>query len=238
MASKAKAIKQEPSESKLEARSALNKALEAAEAENERDQDLDDDYGDDADDKIDDRQDEEMPDEEENDDEDFTPTTTKQTKYTTKIQQPKPVQQASYIMKLFDRSVNLAKFDEETPLYPLCRAWMKNQPRATSIKSEKSSESSNVQTLEDGDVIEIPKVRIRSKTKPLLSRPDNKINKKDFDKKIDSEIWTKEKLFEYHKSRWQEERERHIENSRVFEEKHFAANFELLESLMKEDGDE
>lgn len=28
-------------------------------------------------------------------------------------------QQQSYIMKLFDRSVNLAKFEEGTPLYPL-----------------------------------------------------------------------------------------------------------------------
>lgn len=33
------------------------------------------------------------------------------------------LQQASYVMKLFDRSVNLAKFDEETSLYPICRAW-------------------------------------------------------------------------------------------------------------------
>lgn len=35
----------------------------------------------------------------------------------------KPVssQQASYIMKLFDRSVNLAKFTEDTSLFPLCR---------------------------------------------------------------------------------------------------------------------
>ncbi|XP_067683280.1 protein lin-37 homolog [Haliotis asinina] len=34
----------------------------------------------------------------------------------------------SYIMKLFDRSVDLAQFEEATPLYPVCRAWMKNQP--------------------------------------------------------------------------------------------------------------
>ena len=31
-------------------------------------------------------------------------------------------------MKLFDRSVDLAQFDDSTPLYPVCRAWMKNQP--------------------------------------------------------------------------------------------------------------
>lgn len=34
-------------------------------------------------------------------------------------------------MKLFDRSVDLAQFTEDTPLYPICRAWMANQPRST-----------------------------------------------------------------------------------------------------------
>ncbi|XP_059617627.1 protein lin-37 homolog isoform X2 [Phlebotomus argentipes] len=33
--------------------------------------------------------------------------------------------QHSYVMKLFDRSVDLAKFDDSTPLYPICRAWIK-----------------------------------------------------------------------------------------------------------------
>lgn len=27
----------------------------------------------------------------------------------------------SYVMKLFDRSVDLAKFEERSPLYPICR---------------------------------------------------------------------------------------------------------------------
>lgn len=36
----------------------------------------------------------------------------------------------TYVMKLFDRSVDLAKFEEDTPLYPICRAWMVNQPRS------------------------------------------------------------------------------------------------------------
>jgi len=32
----------------------------------------------------------------------------------------------SYIMKLFDRSVDLAQFTPDTPLYPVCRAWIHN----------------------------------------------------------------------------------------------------------------
>jgi len=34
----------------------------------------------------------------------------------------------TYVMKLFDRSVDLAQFDEDAALYPICRAWLKNQP--------------------------------------------------------------------------------------------------------------
>lgn len=39
----------------------------------------------------------------------------------------------TYVMKLFDRSVDLAQFREDTPLYPVCRAWMANQPRNTTL---------------------------------------------------------------------------------------------------------
>lgn len=37
--------------------------------------------------------------------------------------------QHSYVMKLFDRSVDLAKFGDDAPLYPICRSWMQNQPQ-------------------------------------------------------------------------------------------------------------
>ncbi|KAM9852317.1 protein lin-37 homolog [Aulostomus maculatus] len=36
--------------------------------------------------------------------------------------------QNAYIIKLFDRSVDLAQFNTGTPLYPICRAWMRNNP--------------------------------------------------------------------------------------------------------------
>jgi len=173
-----------------------------------------------------DPQDEDVMDEE---DEEYAPVK-KEPKSSVKI--PKPVQLPSYIMKLFDRSVNLAKFEEDTPLYPLCRAWMKNQPRAPAVKSEKTSDPI-IQTVEDGDVVEMPKIRIR-KLKHVISRPENKLNKKDFDKLIDSEVWTKEKLLEYHRTQWLEEKARQIETSRIFEEKHFTANLQLLDSLRKD----
>ncbi|XP_028836382.1 protein lin-37 homolog [Denticeps clupeoides] len=36
--------------------------------------------------------------------------------------------QNAYIIKLFDRSVDLAQFSTNTPLYPICRTWMRNNP--------------------------------------------------------------------------------------------------------------
>ncbi|XP_018083847.1 protein lin-37 homolog isoform X2 [Xenopus laevis] len=36
----------------------------------------------------------------------------------------------TFIIRLFDRSVDLAQFSEETPLYPVCRAWLRNAPTA------------------------------------------------------------------------------------------------------------
>lgn len=36
-------------------------------------------------------------------------------------------------MKLFDRSVDLARFPEDTPLFPVCRAWIQNKPHDKSL---------------------------------------------------------------------------------------------------------
>ena len=38
--------------------------------------------------------------------------------------------QPAFVMKLFDRGVDLAQFDDSTPLYPICRAWIQNKPHA------------------------------------------------------------------------------------------------------------
>ena len=41
----------------------------------------------------------------------------------------------TYVMKLFDRSVDLAQFRETTPLYPIARDWIHNQPHGRSNRS-------------------------------------------------------------------------------------------------------
>lgn len=47
----------------------------------------------------------------------------------------------SYIMKLFDRSVDLAQFSQDTPLYAVCRAWIRNLSQVpATVRQPQSSE--------------------------------------------------------------------------------------------------
>lgn len=56
----------------------------------------------------------------------------------------------THVMKLFDRSVDLAQFNENTPLYPICRSWIKNQPHNNlNNQNRSSSPESDAQTDED-----------------------------------------------------------------------------------------
>ncbi|XP_068999176.1 protein lin-37 homolog isoform X2 [Embiotoca jacksoni] len=54
--------------------------------------------------------------------------------------------QNAYIIKLFDRSVDLAQFNTSTPLYPICRAWMRNNP---SVREPAPSPSSPHSMIEE-----------------------------------------------------------------------------------------
>lgn len=62
----------------------------------------------------------------------------------------------SFVMKLFDRSVDFAQFNEDTPLYALARAWMQNKPYGT--KSTDFQESG----ILDGDSLSSSQENIMS----------------------------------------------------------------------------
>lgn len=63
---------------------------------------------------------------------------------------PIPTLLDAYVIKLFDRSVDLAQFSENTPLYPICRAWMRNSPLVR--EHERSPSSPLPPLLEDEEV--------------------------------------------------------------------------------------
>uniref|UniRef100_A0A8C9PLR6 Lin-37 DREAM MuvB core complex component n=1 Tax=Spermophilus dauricus TaxID=99837 RepID=A0A8C9PLR6_SPEDA len=59
-----------------------------------------------------------------------------------------PQRSNTYVIKLFDRSVDLAQFSENTPLYPICRAWMRNSP---SVREREHSPSSPLPPLPEDE---------------------------------------------------------------------------------------
>ncbi|XP_022109044.1 protein lin-37 homolog [Acanthaster planci] len=56
--------------------------------------------------------------------------------------------QHSYVMKLFDRSVDLAQFRSTSSLYPVCREWMLNRPAGQRANRERSQ---SPEPLDDSD---------------------------------------------------------------------------------------
>lgn len=72
----------------------------------------------------------------------------------------------SYILKLYDRSVDLAQFSENTPLYPVCRAWIHNQPNNSGTYGNNHSPPSSSQDLHD-DAKDDPKKFIHQLPLPL-----------------------------------------------------------------------
>lgn len=144
-------LKEEETTSKTEARSKLNKALENAEAEKEKEQEPS------SSESESEKQEESVASKKSKVKAEKEDSPVVKEHKIPKL--PKPSQQASYIMKLFDRSVNLAKFTEDIPLYPLCRSWMSNAPRQLPVKTEKSIDA--VLHVEEGDVVEMPKGMLR-----------------------------------------------------------------------------
>ncbi|XP_017167858.1 protein lin-37 homolog isoform X2 [Mus musculus] len=76
-----------------------------------------------------------------------------------------PQRSNTYVIKLFDRSVDLAQFSENTPLYPICRAWMRNSP---TVRERERSPGSPLPPLpEDGEGSEV----INSKNRDVYKLP-------------------------------------------------------------------
>ncbi|XP_054639228.1 protein lin-37 homolog isoform X2 [Dunckerocampus dactyliophorus] len=60
--------------------------------------------------------------------------------------------QNAYIIKLFDRSVDLAQFNASTPLYPICRAWMRNNP---SVRERSEGAARSPQVIQEEEATDM-----------------------------------------------------------------------------------
>ncbi|XP_058839451.1 protein lin-37 homolog [Topomyia yanbarensis] len=149
----------------------------------------------------------------------------------------------SYIMKLFDRSVDLARFDESTPLYPICRSWMQNQPRlnpnrlsrpSSPIKRERNAEMADQyrnHELKEIRAMPAPDPAVYSYSRcpsPVGHNRDVPRTEIDFH----AEPISKAVLMAEHKQNWGQVRRKWQDRGRLVDQR-YAASFELLDALLQ-----
>uniref|UniRef100_A0A3B3DSL0 Lin-37 DREAM MuvB core complex component n=1 Tax=Oryzias melastigma TaxID=30732 RepID=A0A3B3DSL0_ORYME len=125
--------------------------------------------------------------------------------------------QNAYIIKLFDRSVDLAQFNTSTPLYPICRAWMKNNPSVresiTSPGSPPGMTEEEVTDMMNGkgqNVYRLPSptfCHVSSSGEPINLRIPQ-MEKPSVTKDIFTEVSSPESLRSDHMERWKKIRQK------------------------------
>jgi hypothetical protein len=165
------------------------------------------------------------------------PTPKRGTKSSSLTETPKP--QPSFVMKLFDRGVDLAQFDETTPLYPICRAWMHNKPHNARTTTEPDNESvaSEQEYREEGDdVYRLPPPEplpvdeygnpISIRIPPPLPRTDEEFDINYNDEDAPSPAL----LFQNHLDRWNLIRQRWKEAAH-YNERRYENSFAILRQI-------
>ncbi|XP_061399251.1 protein lin-37 homolog [Musca vetustissima] len=83
------------------------------------------------------------------------------------------IQAESFVMKLFDRTLDLSKYTEQTALYPICRAWMANQPRNPNIPCYRETRSPSPAHRDDNGLELVTKLR-KGQIREVTSLPKPK----------------------------------------------------------------
>ncbi|XP_075978059.1 myb-interacting protein 40 isoform X2 [Anticarsia gemmatalis] len=137
-------------------------------------------------------------------------------------------QRQSYVLKLFDRSVDLSQFTESSPLYPICRAWIANQPKANYSEFGKSElePESNIDSVE----LPGPEGAPVSKIPPLL--PEQlKANKDNINLNYrEAPPPSREQLLASHSVRWVAVRQAWLEQAAKVEARYEGAQ-QLLNKI-------
>ncbi|CAK1551356.1 unnamed protein product [Leptosia nina] len=140
-------------------------------------------------------------------------------------------QRQSYVLKLFDRSVDLSQFNDNTPLYPICRAWMINQPKADYSKVSILNPHKEETKERIPDKIDLP-----GPEGPVISRvpdliPEQKaVNKDNINLIYDNPLPTKGQLLAMNMKRWSKVRGAWLEQGLKVHER-YAKTQEVLNRL-------
>lgn len=157
------------------------------------------------------------------------------------------IQAESFVMKLFDRTLDLSKYTEQTPLYPICRAWMANQPRNPSIRSYRETRSPSPVHRKDNavelltqlrkgtleEVIRLPKPKGTNLPKLAPQQQPRKYTSNDeLIQTGDTGIPEKEILMAQHLCKWKRIKTDWQKHTKRFQQRN-DLNFLILQELFK-----
>lgn len=152
----------------------------------------------------------------------------------------------TYVMKLFDRSVDLAQFREVTPLYPICRAWIANQPRNPNLVPKHRSPSPEIvnevnpdNLIIDGtgelrDVYNLPaplprkEIFPRNRIPSPIPGPQEKLNL-DYESRL---LKSRETLMKEHCAHWSAVRKKWYQKAHNNEQR-FSQSAHILSTIFK-----
>ncbi|XP_055628223.1 protein lin-37 homolog [Toxorhynchites rutilus septentrionalis] len=142
---------------------------------------------------------------------------------------------SSFIMKLFDRSVDLSRFEADSPLYPVCRAWMRNQPR-NRVQDASPKEPEQRDELPNIIVRHNRKGMKETETTPNVAENELapfhiEIPFQNSDNTKLEENPTKEQLLKLHKIRWTVVRKKWQSHRRNYLRK-YQSTFDWLDAIV------
>ncbi|XP_022177074.1 protein lin-37 homolog [Myzus persicae] len=163
-----------------------------------------------------------------------------------KLSESKQEVKDSLVLKLRDRSIDLASFTNNSAMYSICRAWIKNDPlSARQVKSKKSENlerslkvDSESSTIEDY-VYKLPPPKSRSEDETDVIRripinlPKDVVTKMDIKNNI-KEVPTVSELLNEHRKRWVCIRQQWIKFSNENESR-YAMSKSILNSMLNKD---
>lgn len=157
-----------------------------------------------------------------------------------------------FIIKLFDRTINLSELNGTTPLYKICHDWISSSNNMTLIRSQpKKSPRQQRPENRDPDILEKLKNMevqavhsmppfdrdVRMKEPMQIDEDEEEDKRRNLDSILlfneDLEEFSKDNLLAEHKGKWKKKKEEWIKNREQFNEKKYSDSLELLEHMYK-----
>ncbi|BFF97425.1 protein lin-37 homolog [Drosophila madeirensis] len=147
----------------------------------------------------------------------------------------------SHAVDLFGRTLDLSKFSESTPLYPICRAWACNQPRNTVAVSTCSTECGKtgkrepnaeeiLEQMQSGKLLELTQVPRARSTQLTVVPPALVYTEEEQKADLEQEGAEAEVLLALNVARWKRIRQSWQQNTRKYNQE----RYEIIDQIVTE----